>query len=747
MKDRFGNDVTASSALFTFEGRASGPGGVTVEQSASSDGGALFEFKTTVAGIYKISATCVDTGETAPGLPIDVVMKAGKISHVGCTASLQTITGATKGPAPPPQPSASPSRWLARRSPVWWMRAIDSATPPSGAASPPPSSRTAPRTTPPIARSTWWTFVEVARVSAASFLALGRTPSPSPSTTSRARAPPRVARVPRSLRDVARQHSRRRVIRVLRGAPSLVLVQTEDKFGNNCHGGGDQVDLVLQGPTGARASAVDVVDHGDGTYGCTFVAPAAGRWVMQAAVNGRVAKESTVEVIATYGPLQASDCAIRPGPGLTERATCGTTRDVYLQALEYDVTGRGMSGQEAVTMHLITPSGASHTLSATFAERGSRYRAAVRWWEVGRHEIVATVNGEPVVGSPLVVEVDAQEVSLPMCRLSGQGLAGAAAGERATILIEARDARGNRLFQGGAIIGVAVRVGGETHRGRVQDCGDGTYEASYVVEKAGPYEVSLFIGTEATSFRAVCEPGRVDYTQCRVEGALHGRWIAGNQLSLTVTRADRFGNRVPRREGLAPFHGACTGPGDISCETLELGNGACELRYTGTVAGLYSLGVFVDEQPVATWDENGLENDRLEDENAPKSNPDSRASGATPMKPVESVRVGGMFGKTMFPLPGGQFDLKMEPAAADSTSCDVSIVGASKQDQTWGGGCRGRDPRQGDCPGSIREPDALERGQNVAVEARGPESSRSASRARRAFRRIISRAHGSVGDV
>jgi len=26
---------------------------------------------------------------------------------------------------------------------------------------------------------------------------------------------------------------------------------------------------------------------------------------------------------------------------------CGTTRDVYLQALEYDSTGRGMSGQEA----------------------------------------------------------------------------------------------------------------------------------------------------------------------------------------------------------------------------------------------------------------------------------------------------------------------------------------------------------------------------------------------------------------
>ena len=42
----------------------------------------------------------------------------------------------------------------------------------------------------------------------------------------------------------------------------------------------------LQGPTGARASAVDVVDHADGTYGCTFVVPQAGRWVVQAVVNG-----------------------------------------------------------------------------------------------------------------------------------------------------------------------------------------------------------------------------------------------------------------------------------------------------------------------------------------------------------------------------------------------------------------------------------------------------------------------------
>ena len=69
-----------------------------MEQQESPDGGVQFEFRTTVAGIYKVSVTCVDTKEILPGLPIDVMMGAGKISHVGCTAALQTLTSATEGP-------------------------------------------------------------------------------------------------------------------------------------------------------------------------------------------------------------------------------------------------------------------------------------------------------------------------------------------------------------------------------------------------------------------------------------------------------------------------------------------------------------------------------------------------------------------------------------------------------------------------------------------------------------------------
>ena len=748
MKDRFGNDVKAESALFTFEGRASGPGGVAVVQKTDPvTGGVVFEFKTTVAGIYKLSVTCADTGETLPGMPVEAVLRAGKLSHVGCTASLQTLTGATKGPgasaaafgvavamAGEEITALVDARDRFGNATVW---SGENATVVAHGPAQGPADRAFDvvdvrggraglRGILPRAGS-YTVAVSVDDIPCAcSPLVLHVYPGPC--ETSRA---------------VVKGDA---LAGVLRGAPSRLLVQTEDKFGNNCHAGGDQVDLALQGPTGARASAVDVVDHGDGSYGCAFVCPQAGRWIVQAVVNGRVAKESTAEVLATYGPLQASDVVLRPGPGVGERATCGAVRDVYLQALEYDSTGRGMSGQEAVSVHLLTPSGASHALAAGFAERGSRYRASVRWWEVGRHEIVAAVNGEPVVGSPLVVEVDAQEVSLPMCRLSGQGLAGAVAGERAVILIEARDARGNRLFQGGAAMGIAARVGGETSRGKLVDCGDGTYEASYFVEKAGPYEVSLFLGTEATTFRAHCEPGKVDYQSCRVEGALHSRWVAGKQLALTVTRADRFGNRVPRREGLAPFHGVGTGPGKVTCETLELGNGSCELRFSGTVAGVYNLSVCVDDQPVgenaatlADFDENDLTGFADADafgENAavPRSVPEGRAKparGGSPVSPMQvggvmgaavaRANLGGLFGRTMFPLPNGQFDLTMRPGPADGQSCDVLVVGASKQGDTWVTAAGDEILVKVLAKDRHGNDTHWQEGQNVTVEARGPE--------------------------
>ena len=67
----------------------------------------------------------------------------------------------------------------------------------------------------------------------------------------------------------------------------------------------------------------------------------AGRWIVQAVVNGRVAKESTAEVIATYGPLQAADCVLRPAGQLTPLHF-----SPHLQHFPWDESG-GFSDQTA----------------------------------------------------------------------------------------------------------------------------------------------------------------------------------------------------------------------------------------------------------------------------------------------------------------------------------------------------------------------------------------------------------------
>ena len=54
-----------------------------------------------------------------------------------------------------------------------------------------------------------------------------------------------------------------------------LTVQTEDKYGNNCHGG-DRVDLNIVSSDGNKSTCLDVHDHGDGSYTAEFVVPTAG---------------------------------------------------------------------------------------------------------------------------------------------------------------------------------------------------------------------------------------------------------------------------------------------------------------------------------------------------------------------------------------------------------------------------------------------------------------------------------------
>ena len=763
LRDRFGNKAHFSKSILEFEARASGPGGVVVERNMMDDGAVEFLLNTTVTGIYKIAVSCLDTKEDLPGCPFEAKMGTDALSQAGCTAMLQSLTSSQKGIGAKTAAYGACAAMAGEE-----VTAIVEARDRYGNATLFAGESVAVTAFGPAHMPADRHF-EIAESRSGRVALRAIFPRSGSYTVSVTVDGIPIAVSPLVLHVFPGScETSRAVLRgdalngIVASKITHLLVQTEDKYGNNCHVGGDRVALSMAGPSGIKVNALDVKDNDDGTYSCAFILPQAGRWTIQATVNGRIAKESTTEIVATYGPLHAAACVLKGGPGMKRKEVCGAQRDIYLQALEYDANGRGMSGQEAISMHVITPSGATHTLPATFAERGSRYKATIRWWEVGQHEIIATVGGEPVVGSPFVVDVEAQEVSLPMCRLSGPGLQGAIAGERATILIESRDSRGNRLFNGGAQMGIAVRSGGETLRGKVQDCGDGTYEASYIVERAGPFELSLFLGTEAATYRAVCKPGRVDYAKCRVDGVTDGVWIAGQQLTLTVTRMDRFGNRIARREGLAPFLGKAIGPGEVTSQSLELGNGTAEIKLYGTVAGKYQIGVYVADTPILPYENEEAEalmetEQKMIDSNESRDDAsESRASGrrtdslagtirsvgkggdggkslvANPqnfvsaedveaMKEITLPRVTTVNGVEMVPLPNGMFEMSIMPTVASPNCCDLEVIGGTRADDSWISPAGDEVIVRVIAKDKYKNETHWEEGQTITVEALGPE--------------------------
>jgi hypothetical protein len=373
-----------------------------------------------------------------------------------------------------------------------------------------------------------------------------------------------------------------------------------DRFGNACLEGGDQVMVRMLGPAGSVDA--EVVDYGDGTYGLAFTVPRAGEWRAHLAVNGDENPDAVARFTAVQGRLTANQVTLRvsgaggAGGGGGSAAAAphvGAETTVYIQALDFEVAGREVGGREPICLRLLSPSGVSANVPLRLSKDRARFRATVRWPEVGTHVLVASLNGDAVVGSPLQVSVVAADVTLPACKVAGAGAGKCVAGERTQFSIEARDSRGNRLLAGGASLTLQVQAPGqEPMRGSVLDQGDGTYTASYAVDQAGPYLLVLASASSRLALEGVCRPGPADVTRCRVDASGLTALTAGARGAMRIVRADRFGNVIPAGPDMLPFRVEAAGVGPAEVETVEAGDGACDVRFEARVAGRYTLHVW-----------------------------------------------------------------------------------------------------------------------------------------------------------
>ena len=241
-------------------------------------------------------------------------------------------------------------------------------------------------------------------------------------------------------------------LRLIVGRTCKINVRANDAFGNARSTGGDAVEGLLLGPLGEEGE-VKVRDHGDGTYGLEFVCTSQGVWRLRLRFNGR-ASASEHELVVSYGPLVAGDLSVKP---LKPPFVCGAYTDVVVEVAEPEL-GRVMTGAEAFSVRVVSPSAMSMSVPLELAPGSTRAVATVCWPEVGAHVLSVTLDGMNLPRSPMNVDVAPEEICLAACQIQGAGTHRAVAGERASFVVEAHDARGNRLVSGEAPFAVIVRT-------------------------------------------------------------------------------------------------------------------------------------------------------------------------------------------------------------------------------------------------------------------------------------------------
>ena len=180
----------------------------------------------------------------------------------------------------------------------------------------------------------------------------------------------------------------------------------------------------------------------------------------------------------------------------------------------------------------------------------------------GCYQLIVTLDGVHVPGSPFTVHVRASSAAAPRCVATGGGLREARAGERATFCIQAVDADGSQKTCGGDVFfGALVGPLGDGDDGEDDDDGapiavsdrrNGRHTGSYAVRAAGRYRLSLREGTSGehvhgSPFAVTVLAGAVCARACTVAAADAVR--AGEPASLLVTLCDAQGNRLLPADG------------------------------------------------------------------------------------------------------------------------------------------------------------------------------------------------------
>jgi filamin len=400
---------------------------------------------------------------------------------------------------------------------------------------------------------------------------------------------------------------------VVAGETGEFTAQAKDSFGNKLVTGGNALGVQVGGPADVP---VETVDNGDGTYKATYVPTKVGEYNVAVTFDGQTIPRSPFAVKVVPAAANAATTEAE-GEGLT-KATAGEpakvniiTKDQFGNKLVEGgapISG-SLSGPEEVPVSVIDNGDGTYT---------AEYDPKI----AGEYTLNLKLGDDSIKDAPFKVVVSPSTGDASQAQVDVDGVKEVVAGETGEFGVQAKDAFGNNLLNGGNAL-AATLDGPAPVEVATADNGDGSYKGSFVPTVTGEYKLGVTFDGAAVpnspfAVKVVPAAANAATTEASGEG-LHNA-DAGVPNGFKVQTKDKFGNNLT--SGGAPITASIVLKSDPSvvgpATVKDNGDGTYDVDYPAIEkAGDYIIDVKLGEENIkdAPFDLHVAPNDKVDSNN------------------------------------------------------------------------------------------------------------------------------------
>lgn len=366
-------------------------------------------------------------------------------------------------------------------------------------------------------------------------------------------------------------------------------VQVEDDFGNPILKSGIAVTATIVSGGGNLGGGHTVLTDAGGTaqFMDLSIGGAVGpRTIIFAATAHTSATSTSINV--TAGAPHPGQSTIVASPGTIVASAGSSSATITVTAK--DAFGNPVIGAAVV---LAATGNGNHLTQPGPTNSNGVAAGSLSSTVVGGKVLSATINAITVNQTPTItVTPGSADPGGTSAVVPATGTAGIAS----SISVTVKDAFGNPVSVGGAVVTVLV-TGANSATAPVTDHGNGIYTARYTPSTSGTDAVAIRLNGAAINgspFSSVIGPGSVSGSMSTVTAAPSSVTVSagGNQITITVTARDAFGNFVPG----GTVHLAASGTGNTVTQPAAptSAGGVATGTLSSTVSGRKTVTATID---------------------------------------------------------------------------------------------------------------------------------------------------------